>query len=373
MRRVAALKMLAYDRSTTIGSLLGVVAIVFLVGQQLSVLFGLFTYMSVLVDHSGADVWILSKNTENVNNTGSVPVRYKDRISGLHEVAWVEPVVFGGGSFKTKDGQYQAVQVVGVRSPRFAAGPWRFYKGSLQVLFDYDGITVDRLDLKVLGYPEVNDIVEIRDKSTRISGITQSIRGFAGTLIYTNMVKAKEIIKFTEGRCSAMLVKLKPGINSQQAIKKLEALLPAAQVTATAELSRNTRSYYIRNTGIGGSFGFSTLVGALVGVVIITLTMYTSVLNREKEFAVLRALGARKKDILIVVLYQALMIGIAGIFIGFLLLAWFLYATHDSRLPSYMPHMIPVYHALFTLLLCIFGSLLAMRKAVSIDPATVFR
>jgi hypothetical protein len=37
--------MLLHDRSTTAGSLLGVIAIVFLVGQQLSVLFGLFTFM----------------------------------------------------------------------------------------------------------------------------------------------------------------------------------------------------------------------------------------------------------------------------------------------------------------------------------------
>ena len=83
MRRLAALKMLLHDRATTAGSLLGVIAIVFLVGQQLSVLFGLFSYMSVLVDHSGADIWICSKNTENVNASGSIPIRYLDRIGGL--------------------------------------------------------------------------------------------------------------------------------------------------------------------------------------------------------------------------------------------------------------------------------------------------
>jgi hypothetical protein len=75
--------MLLHDRSTTAGSLLGVIAIVFLVGQQLSVLFGLFTFMSVLPDHSGADIWICSENTDNVNATGSIPIRYVDRISGL--------------------------------------------------------------------------------------------------------------------------------------------------------------------------------------------------------------------------------------------------------------------------------------------------
>lgn len=373
MRRLTAFKMLLHDRSTTAGSLLGVIAIVFLVGQQLSVLFGLFTYMSVLVDHSGADIWVCSENTDNVNATGSIPVRYLDRISGLGEVAWVEPVVFGSGTFRRADGQFQVVQVVGVRAPRFALGPWRFHEGSLDALFDYDGITVDRLDLKILGNPERHQLYEINNKRVRINGITQSIRGFGGTLVFTNILKAKEITKLAAGRCSALLIKLTPGADLTRMIGRLKALLPRTEVISSADLSYKTRSYYIRNTGIGGSFGFSTLVGALVGIVIIMLTMYTGVLHRQKDFAVLRALGARKRDILIVVLYQSLMIGMAGIFIGFLLLALFLNGTHDSRLPSYMPRMIPLYHALGTLILCLLGSLLAMRKAIKVDPASVFR
>ena len=373
MRRLTAFKMLLHDRSTTAGSLLGVIAIVFLVGQQLSVLFGLFTFMSVLPDHSGADIWICSENTDNVNATGSIPIRYVDRISGLAGVEWVEPVVFGSGTFRRADGQFQVVQVVGVRPPRFALGPWRFHEGSLEVLFDYDGITVDRLDLKILGYPELHQLYEINNKRVRINGITQSIRGFGGTLVFTNMVKAKEITKFSAGRCSAILVKLTPGTEVKQMIERLQSVLPRTEVLSSSELSYKTRSYYIRNTGIGGSFGFSTLVGALVGIVIIMLTMYTGVLHRQKDFAVLRALGARKRDILIIVLYQSLMIGIAGIFIGFLLLALFLNGIHDSRLPSYMPEIVLMYHALGTLILCLLGSLLAMRKAIKVDPASVFR
>jgi putative ABC transport system permease protein len=373
MRRIAALKMLLHDRSTTAGSLLGVVAIVFLVGQQLTVLFGLFTFMSVLPDHSGADIWICSKNTENVNATGSIPLRFIDRISGLNGIEWVEPVVFASGTFKREDGQYQVVQVVGVRTPRLALGPWRFYKGSPHVLFDYEGITVDRLDLKILGYPTLHQFYEINNTRVRISGITQSIRGFTGTMVFTNMVKAKEIVNFSPGRCSAILIKVKPGTDLTLMMATLKSLVPRAEVISASDLSNKTRTYYIRNTGIGGSFGFSTLVGALVGIVIITLTMYTGVLHREKEFAVLRALGARKRDILIIVLSQSLMIGIVGILIGFLLLAFFLYGTHDSRLPSYMPRVVPFYHAFSTLILCLVGSLLAMRKAIRIDPASVFR
>jgi len=373
MRSLVALKILLHDKATTTGSLIGVIAIVFLVGQQMLVLFGLFSYMSVLVDHSGADIWVCSQNTSNVNSTGLLPVRYVDRISALPEVAWAEPLLFGSGTFKTKDGKNEGVQIIGLRNPRMVPGPWRFYKASQSALLEYEGVTLERLDLKLYGNPQINDVFEINDIRVKVGAITQSIKGFAGRLVFTNLVKAKEILKTPPGRCKAVLIKLTPDADPAAAIARLKNLLPSAAVFSTPELSFKTRSYYVKNTGMGGSFGFSTLVGALVGVVIVTLTMYTAVLQRQKDFAVLRALGARKSDILLIVLVQSLMIGVAGIFMGFLLLALFLSAVRDSALPAYMPQWLPLILGLGTLLLCVFGSLLAMRKAISIEPASVFR
>jgi len=373
MRSRVALKILLHDRATTAGSLIGVIAIVFLVGQQLAVLFGLFTFMSVLVDHSGAHIWICSKNTDNVNSAGLIPDRYVDRVSGLPEIEWAEPLLFGSSTFVTREGKNEAVQVVGIKNPRAAAGPWRFYKGGTESILEYEGATVDRLDQKMFGNPRPGEFFEIGSVRVKISGITQSAKGFSGRLIFTNMVKAKEILKTPPGRCKAVLVRLKSGTAVAAEIEKIKKLLPGAEVLSSSELSAKTRIYYVKNTGMGGSFGFSTLVGALVGIIIITLTMYTAVLQRQKDFAVLRALGARKADIFIIVLAQSVMIGVAGIFIGFFLLALFLQGTLDSPLPSHMPVGIAPLLAGGTLLMCVLGSFLAMRKAISIEPASVFR
>jgi putative ABC transport system permease protein len=367
------LRMLLHDRATTAGSILGVVAIIFLVGQQLSILLGLLTYMSVLVDHSGADIWVSTKNTQNVNSGGSLPMAYTERIRGLREIEWVEPIVTTGGLYRLTGGRYQGVQVVGLTRPEITGGPWRFHEGSIKVLLDRESVTVDRTDLDVLGNPELGTVSEISSKRVRIGAITQSIRGFEGSLVFTNMDKAREIGGVPADRCSHVLVKLKPGFLIADAVAKMHELLPNTEIMSSRELSKSTRVYYLSNTGIGGSIGFSTLVGTLVGIVIITLTMYTTVLNRQKDFAVLRALGARGKDIAICILFQALLIAAIGLILGFLLLALFLYATLDSSLPTYMPLWIPPVHAGFTVLLCLAASLLAMRRAVKIEPATAFR
>jgi putative ABC transport system permease protein len=373
MRRLVALKILLYDRSTTAGAVLGVVAIIFLVGQQLAVFFGLLNFMSALVDHSGADVWITSKNTDNINATGSLPIRYVDRVLGLSEVEWAEPILSVGGLVKRKDGQYQPVQIIGLARPRLAGGPWRFAEGKIDVLLDYEGMTVDELDLAVFGSPRVNDILEVSDRRIRIAGITKNIRGFAGTLVFTNLNKAREISKLPADRCSNILVKLKPNANKQAAIVRMRDTLPQSDIILTKTLSGKTRLFYLTNTGIGSSFGFSTIIALLVGVIIIMLTLYTNILNRQKDFAVLRALGARRKDIRIIVFYQAVFIALSGVFIGFLLLAFFLSSTADSKLPSYMFSWVPPVHGIITILLCLASSLLAMRRAVRIEPAYAFR
>jgi len=373
MRRRTGFKILQHDRSTTAGSVLGVVAIVFLVGQQLAILFGLLTFMSVLVDNSGADVWVCTKNIDNVNSSGSLPVRYIDRVAGLTQVDWAEPMVLAGGIFRDKDGKYQPVQLVGLPRPLLFGGPWRFQQGSLDVLLDYEGVTVDSLDLKVLGYPQLYGVYEVGGKRIRISAITKNIRGFGGTLIFTNILKAREITNLPPGRCNLLVIKIKKGADIPAVQATIQSLLPDTTVLTSKQLSKKTRLYYLFYTGIGSSIVFSTLIGAMVGIVIITLTMYTSVINHRRDYAVLQAIGARKRDVLVVVLWQSLIIGLIGLFAGFLLLALFITGTRDTNLPANLPLWFLPLHACFTLILCLFGSAFAMRSAVRVEPASVFR
>ncbi|MGD9140731.1 MAG: FtsX-like permease family protein [bacterium] len=373
MRSITALRMLMHDRATTAGSVLGVVAIIFLVGQQLSILFGLLNYMSVLVDHTPADIWVCTANTENVNSGGTLPMRYVDRVRGIEEVEWAEALVRTGGLYRLDDGRFAGLQVVGLSRPELLGGPWRFHEGAVNALLDFDAITVDRMDLDVLGYPEIGSVSEVNRQRVAVGAITQSIRGFEGTVVFTNIDKARQIGNIPADRCSNIMVKLKAGVDARQALSVVGDALPNTAVFLSGQLSRSTRAYYLSNTGIGGSIGFSTIVGTLVGIVIITLTMYTTVLNRQKDFAVLRALGARSRDIAITILFQGLIIAAVGSVLGFFLLALFLYGTMDSSLPTYMPLWVPPVHAGFTVVLCLLASVLSMRRATRIEPATAFR
>lgn len=365
--------MLFHDRASALGSIAGVVAIVFLVGQQLAIFFGLIGFTSSLVENSGADIWILSKNSNNVNSSLSLPMAYRDRVAGVEGILWVEPLVTGGGLFKRRDGNTQAVQVIGIRMPRMAGGPNRYTEGSGEVLLDGESISVDRRDLPVYGDPCIGDVFEINGKRVRIAAITQGQRGFSGSQVFTNIENARAVTGLRNDRCSSLLVKAEEGFDVPELVRLLKQALPRTEVFTAQNLSISTRLYYLKNTGIGYSFGFTTLICALVGLVIIALTMYTNVLSKSRDYAMLRALGARRRDILWIVFLQSLYIAVIGILAGFTLLAGFLNGTRDSALPSYLPWIVPPVHALVTLALCLLGSILAMRKAVNIEPASTFR
>jgi putative ABC transport system permease protein len=372
MRSLVALRMVIHDRSSTAGALLGVIAIVFLVGQQLSIFFGLLNFMSVLPDHSGVDAWIMSPNLTNADAGGLISGRYIDRVVGLPEVEWAEPLLIGSGLFRKRDGSFEPVRIIGSRRPRLFGGAWEFAQNDERALLDVEAIAIDKIDVSKFGNPQLEEVREIGDFRVRVRAITKGARGFQGTLVFASLDKVREISRTPPGRYSAILVRFKPGTDMPEALERLRALVPQCSVYSSAELARLTRTFYVTNTGIGGSFGFSTTIGIVVGAVIITLTMYTSVLSRYRDFAVMRALGGRRWDITVIVISQVLIITSIGLFLGFLLLATLLNATVGSAIPSYFPAYVPPYLAGATLVVSLFGSLIALRVALKADPADVF-
>jgi putative ABC transport system permease protein len=115
-------------------------------------------------------------------------------------------------------------------------------------------------------------------------------------------------------------------------------------------------------------------VGVFVGLLIVTLTMSTATMEHLRDFAILKAIGATRRKVLGIVLEQAITETTIGFGIG--LAASFgvdrlveALSGISTRFP--MPMVASTIVAMTVL--AILGSLISVRRAVTVDPMIVFR
>jgi putative ABC transport system permease protein len=115
-------------------------------------------------------------------------------------------------------------------------------------------------------------------------------------------------------------------------------------------------------------------VGFITGVVICTQILFTSVVDRMPLFGTLKAIGYTNGYLIRLVFREALLLAVMG-FIPGVLIAVVLYSQLESAIGFDMT--LNVQRVLlvfgFTAGMCLFAAMLAIRKAITADPAEVFK
>ncbi|MFN4174616.1 MAG: ABC transporter permease [Parachlamydiaceae bacterium] len=274
---------------------------------------------------------------------------------------------------RDRSGRFELAIVFGIKPPHLTGGPWNFKKGNESALLEPFGMTIDDTTLDYKYYPEIGEWMNLQDRKLRVLAFTNHFRTFRGDASYMSALNAKRVNSTSPLLVNAIMIKLKGGVDRFEAKQKVAALFPFASVIETEDLAKSTINYNLETTGVGGSLYLSAALAAGIGIVIIALTLYNSILSYERDIAILRALGARKVDILIIILYQVLVMALIGIFFGLVLLSFVLNIISDTRVPVALPIWFGPVHVISTLLVCILGSLYAVRHAMKIEPVTVFR
>jgi len=115
------------------------------------------------------------------------------------------------------------------------------------------------------------------------------------------------------------------------------------------------------------------VLGFIIGLVVVSQTIYATTMDNLEEFATLKAIGAPRRFILRVVLTQALLAGAVGCAVG-LLATYPLERLATGIVPwVYTPWWLPIIALLPTLLMCVLASIVSIRVALHVDPAKVFR
>jgi putative ABC transport system permease protein len=157
-------------------------------------------------------------------------------------------------------------------------------------------------------------------------------------------------------------------------IHRLQHRLPDVKVWRTEDFARAAQIYWLTQTGAGGAILSAAVLGFLIGLMVVSQTIYSATMERIGEFATLKALGAETFWLVRFVLVQALGIGVTGLLLGLVLVPFVVELARQHLVPwASLKTWLMLASAAPTLLMCAGAVLISARTALRLDPAEVFR
>ncbi|MBS0263505.1 MAG: FtsX-like permease family protein [Planctomycetes bacterium] len=369
-----ALKTLASDRGKFFTGVAGVVFALVLMNIQGGLYLGLMSKASLLVDHCDADLWVGQKRVDNVDLARDIPEIWMNRIRALPDIDRVEAYIVGKGTATLKGGRLEDVWIVGSHPRSMLGTAWGFISGSPESLKRPDAVSFDEVDLKKLENPRVGEWLEVNGHRARLVAQTKGITGFITMpYLFTTLETARRLSDMRPGFCSFFLVRAVPGCDKERLAAQVRRRLPNAAVFTPPEFARISQDYWMERTGIGISFGASTCLGLLVGLMMVGQSLYALALDHLAEFATLKAMGADDSQVCRVILIQSLTMAGIGALVGVLIVLAVGKLWYSPLAPLEIRPSLLLGSTLVIAVIGLAASLLPYLRIRRIDPAVVLQ
>jgi putative ABC transport system permease protein len=373
-----AFKFIRYDRAKSIGIITAIVISIFLIGQQLGLMFYLMGLMGNLVGNAPVqenELWVIEGQSNNMNAVNHIDRRLVQQIGSMAEIAQTYPVLLVPARATFLDGKTASVTLVAADAPSFVMGPTadKILEGDIKILMQPRVLSAEIFAAKSWNTDIVmNKSIEINGKSAKIGVITQNAQTFGSSVMYTSMDNARILGDVSPSDVSIIVAKLRPDADKQQVIRNINTLYPSLRAWDVRALQKSTVSEILSTSNMGMSFGTLVLFAMISGFFIIGLTLYSSALDRIKDYGTLKAIGAARSYVNRLIVAQAFLYALIGYLIAMLLLIGFKLGVRYAGLVIDLNWWFCLFLLLVTLLISIGGSLFAVRKIAKLEPASVF-
>jgi len=237
-----------------------------------------------------------------------------------------------------------------------------------------DAVLYDVSDRKQIEVNTLPSEVEINRHRASIEREIQGYGAFLGVpFLFTSYRNAIRYMDFGPDQAMYILLRIDKSYSVSQVQQSLKQRLPEVDVLTQDEFAHKSRMYWTIKTGAGGAILTAAVLGFLIGLVVVSQTIYANTMENIEEYATLKALGASQSFVARIVLSQALICGAIGSVLGLL-------AVIPSI--SYAKSLIPWIHAPWwlpgamvvpSLAMCSLASIVSVRSALTVEPGRVFR
>ena len=376
-----AWRQLIFDRTKLIAAVSGVLFACVLVFMQLGFRDSLYASAASAPTKLSGDLFLMHKQSEAMWR----PVQFKRselmRALGNPAVAEVYPLYLALAPFKNIETQVKRTLMVYGLDPDSR-------------IFDLEGVRNKQIELRLkdtvlfdeYSRPEFGpmrqllakeqNVTEINDYKVTILGLFRLGVSFAsdGNVITSDL----NFMRIFPGRnlndIDLGVIRLYPGASVKQVQSELgDRLNEFVNIFTYDELLQYEKNYWANIAPIGFIFGFGTVMGLVVGLVIVYQILFTDITNHHNEFATLKAMGYEHGYFVRVVFASAFFLAILGFIPGYILSVG-LYQLAESQI--FMPMSMTISKVMtvfmFILSMCAMAGFLAIHKLKAANPADMF-
>lgn len=352
-----------------LGLLLGVVL------SMIGIYRGLVVEALTIARAPAVDLWVVEANTRGPFAEASrIPGQTRESIARIAGVA-----AAGSITYQTVEalhrGKKMRLYVIGYEPTR-PGGPPVVVQGR-RIARDHYELVADRTAGLELG-----DRLQLGRSVFAVVGLTQhQVSSGGDPAIYISLLDAQKLqfdlappaarIQLARGgsgigrdTVNTVVARLQPNASPDTVAETVGRWKHLAAITQEAQENILTRSLVDRARR---QIGLFTSLLLAVSAIIIALIIYTMTMEKLKQIATLKLIGAPDRTIIGMIVQQALALGFIGFVIG---------ATLIINIKDYFPRRVVleadnvVVLGLIVLAVCLLSSALGVRAALKVDPAT---
>jgi putative ABC transport system permease protein len=320
-------------------------------------------------------MWVMDPAVNTVANSIGMPDYVLDFTRSIEGVRYAVPLYSGGALAKLPGGAYQPVTVIGLDDATLYGRP-PLERGRIEDLYAENGfVVVHDAEYAKLGSPAIGAEFELNDHRAVIVGVAgvASSGLFGVPTLYTTYSRAQQYLPSTRFTTAYILVE--PRGPADVAHIEAEVARIGYRALTREEFIRRISTYYKYQTGLGTNILLMAAISFLVGLSISGQTFYTFIIENLEKFGALKAIGARGRALVWMILFQATFVSLTGLGLG-IGLCTMLIALAKLRLPGYAAVITGTNLLLafgMVLLIAAVSSYIGVRRVLRIEPFDIFR
>lgn len=359
---------LLHERGKLILSVLGVAASLALVMLLLGFRNGIFAALTAYIDNTQADLVVTRSGVQGSFASSTIPVTIHNSLASAARAEQTEHVLLSDIIFTRGDFKWPSI-LVGYNLETGLGGPWNLVEG--RPVQDDDELVMDTWLARRSGI-RIGDETEVLGRRFQVVGFSRETSSWAGAYIFISRNATEGLLQLP-GIASFYLIRLPPGSDVNTVARAIESQVDGIDTMTPAE--KATLDQKLLGTLLNAPINLMLWIAAITGAAVMGLTAYTGVIDRRREYGVLKAVGADRVWLRRLIVSETSYRAVLGYLLG-TVLSYLAGQLITFLFPQFRVIIRPetlVIAAIVTLVITVGAALLPLRRIMAVDPAMVFK